>query len=163
MYKVGDIVVYKKEVCEISEIKEKFYRDMDYYVLRPINDKTLKLEIPVSMENKLIRNLITKKDFENIIINMPKIAIIDCNEKEIENEYKALMQSGKHEDLVKVIKTAYLRNKERLDNNKKTTDKDETYFKLAEQYLYSELAVVYNISYEEAKKYVLDKVNNLEV
>lgn len=163
MYKVGDIVVYKKEVCEISEIKEKFYRDMDYYVLRPINDKTLKLEIPVSMENKLIRNLITKEDFENIIVNMPKIAVIDCNEKEIENEYKALMQSGKHEDLVKVIKTAYLRNRERLDNNKKTTDKDETYFKLAEQYLYSELAVVYNISYEEAKKYVLDKVNNLEV
>lgn len=44
MYKVGDIVIYKKDVCEVSEIKEKFYRDIDYYVLRPINDKTLKLE-----------------------------------------------------------------------------------------------------------------------
>ena len=41
------------------------------------------------------------------------------------------MQNGTHEDLIKIIKTTYLRNKERLDNNKKTTDKDNYYFNQA--------------------------------
>ena len=31
------------------------------------------------------------------------------------------MLSGRHEDLIKIIKTTYLRNKERLDNKKKIT------------------------------------------
>ena len=29
------------------------------------------------------------------------------------------MQSGNHEDLIEIIKTTYLPNKERVDNNKK--------------------------------------------
>ena len=43
MYKVGDLLVYKKAVCEVSEIKIKYLRDMDYYILTPITDKSLKI------------------------------------------------------------------------------------------------------------------------
>ena len=162
MRKIGDIVIYKKAVCEITDLKKNFYKGMDYYSLSPINDKSLKVDVPVMMADKLLRDLITKDDFEAIIAEIPDITIIDCNDKEIENVYKELMQRGTHKDLIKIIKTAYLRNKERKDNNKKTTDKDESYFAMAEQYLYSELAVVYNISYEKAKEYVVGKVSELE-
>lgn len=71
------------------------------------------------------------------------------------------MQTGTHEDLIKIIKTTYFRNKERIDNNKKTTDKDNYYFNQAELYLYNEFSVVLNLTYEETRQYVIDKLNKL--
>ena len=159
MYKVGDLLVYKKDVCEIIEIKEKYLRDMDYYILAPIIDKSLKLQIPTS--SSAIRDLLTKEEVERLIKQIPTIETIKIESKNIENEYKQLMQSGTHEDLIKIIKTTYLRNKERLDNNKKTTDKDNYYFNQAELYLYNEFSVVLNLTYDETKEYVLNAVNKL--
>lgn len=66
--------------------------------------------------------LIYKKDVcivEEIIQSIPTIETIKSDSKILEQEYKLLIQSGTHEDLIKIIKTTYLRNKERLDNNKK--------------------------------------------
>ena len=159
MYKVGDLLVYKKDVCEVSEIKTKYLRDMDYYILTPIIDKSLKIQIPTN--SSAIRDLITKERVEEIIKSIPQIEIIKTESKSLENDYKQLMQTGTHEDLIKIIKTTYLRNKERLDNNKKTTDKDNYYFNQAELYLYNEFSVVLGLTYEKTKEYILKKVNEL--
>ena len=156
MYNIGDYVVYKRDVCIVKEINKKYYRDMDYYKLEPINDKSLKLDVPVN--NRYIRNIITKDRLDEIVNNIPNIDVVSGNDKYIENDYKELMLSGKHEDLVKIIKTTYLRNKERLDNKKKVTDKDIWYFKEAEKYLYTEFSIVLKCSYEEARDYVISKV-----
>lgn len=156
MYNVGDYVVYKRDVCVVKEINKKYYKDMDYYKLEPINDNSLKLDVPVN--NKYIRNIISREELDNIIDNIPNIDVIKCSDKYIENDYKSLMHSGRHEDLIKIIKTTYLRNKERIDNKKKVTDKDIMYFKKAEEYLYTEVSIVLGVSYEVAKMYVIDKV-----
>lgn len=156
MYNVGDYIVYKRDVCVVKEINKKYYKDMDYYKLEPINDNSLKLDVPVN--NKYIRNIISREELDNIIDNIPNIDVIKCSDKYIENDYKSLMHSGRHEDLIKIIKTTYLRNKERIDNKKKVTDKDIMYFKKAEEYLYTEVSIVLGVSYEEAKMYVIDKV-----
>lgn len=161
MFKKGDLLVYKKEVCKIEEIKEKYLRDMDYYILTPITDKTLKIQIPTN--SNAIRNLISKERVEEIIHSIPTIEVIKTESKTLENDYKQLMQNGTHEDLIKIIKTTYLRNKERLDNNKKTTDKDNYYFNQAELYLYNEFSVVLNLSYEETKNYIINEVNKLSI
>ncbi len=104
------------------------------------------------------RDVCVVKEINNIIDNIPNIDVIKCSDKYIENDYKSLMHSGRHEDLIKIIKTTYLRNKERTDNKKKVTDKDIMYFKKAEEYLYTEVSIVLGVSYEEAKTYVIDKV-----
>lgn len=70
--------------------------------------------------------------------------------------------SNKHEDLIRIIKTAYLRNKERTDGKRKISENNEHYFELAERYLYNEIGVVLNLSYNEIKKYVTDKVLSLD-
>lgn len=159
MYKIGDLLIYKKELCRVEEIKNKYIKDIDYYVLKLLTDESLTIQIPTN--SNLIRNLITKEEIEKIISNIPNIEVIKSNDKNLEHEYKALMQSGTHEDLIKIIKTTYLRNKERLDNNKKTTDKDNNYFNQAESYLYNEFATVLGMTYEETKEYVINKVNQL--
>ena len=158
-FKVGDLLVYKKDVCIVNEIKIKYLRDMDYYILSPITDKSLKIQIPTN--SNAIRELITKQKVKEIIRSIPNIEVIKLDSKNLENEYKQLMQNGTHEDLIKIIKTTYLRNKERIDNNKKTTDKDNYYFNQAESYLYSELSVVLNLTYDETKEYIISEVNKL--
>ena len=159
MYKVNDLLVYKKDVCVVEEIKPKYLRDTDYYVLSPLTDKSLKLQVPTT--SNAIRDLIKKEKIEGIIQSIPNIEVIKSDAKTLEADYKLLMQNGTHEDLIKIIKTIYLRNKERLDNNKKTTDKDNYYFNQAELYLYNEFSVVLNLTYDETKQYIIDKLNNL--
>ena len=159
MYKVNDLLVYKKDVCVVEEIKPKYLRDTDYYVLSPLTDKSLKLQVPTT--SNAIRDLIKKEKIEEIIQSIPNIEVIKSDAKTLEADYKLLMQNGTHEDLIKIIKTIYLRNKERLDNNKKTADKDNYYFNQAELYLYNEFSVVLNLTYDETKQYIIDKLNNL--
>lgn len=161
MYKIGDYVVYKKDVCRIDEIKENHINEMDYYVLVPIYDESLKTLVPVDNKNGYIRSLLSREEVENIIERIPLIPIINCNTKNIESEYKVLLLSNKHEDLIKIIKTTYLRNKERLDSNRKVGDKDKMYFEKAERYLYTEFALVLGKSIEEVKQYIIDKVSSI--
>ena len=82
-------------------------------------------------------------------------------DKMLENEYKRLLHEGGYDGLIKIIKTTYLRNNDRINSKKKISEKDETYFNLAEKYLYNEFAVSLGISPEEAKEYVINKVNEL--
>lgn len=162
MFKPKDYVVYKREVCQVKEIKEKYINNTDYYILEPINDNTLKINVPVNNNNNFLRNLITKDKVEQIISKIPKVNIINKNEKGIELEYKKLLKSNDYIDLIKIIKTTYLRNKERINNNKKIGEKDNNYFELAEKYLYTEFGIVLNLSYEETKKYVIKEIEKLQ-
>lgn len=157
MKNIGDYVIYRKEVCKVVEIKEKFFKDMDYYRLVPISDESLHLDVPVSNEN-LLRYLITKDQVEELIQKIPDINLIESEEKNLENEYKTLINSGNLEDYIKIIKTTYTRNKERIESKRKISDKDNHYFNLAEKYLYNEFSIVLNKSFEETKQYVIDNV-----
>ena len=157
MYKVDDLLVYKKDLCRVKEIKYKYLRNTDYYVLSPITDDSLKIQVPV--DSKVIRNIISKEETNKIINTIPNIDIIKSDAKTLENEYKTLMQNGTHEDLIKIIKTTYLRNEERIANNKKTIDKDNYYFNQAESYLYQEFAISLNMPYNEVKQYIIDTLS----
>ena len=156
MYNIGDYIIYLKDVCKILDIKEKYMNNTDYYILSPINDESLKLNIPIN--NKSIRNLISKEEVNNIINNILNIEILEYDDKTIEFEYKKLLTNGTHEDLIKIIKTSYLRNKKRIDNKKKISDKDKNYFELAEKYLYTEFSIVLDMSFDDTREYVIDKV-----
>lgn len=162
MFNINDYVVYKKEVCRVKEIKENGLDNSFYYVLVPITDESLKIEVPTANRLGYLRNLISKEEIDDIIKNIPNIRIIEENDRLIENEYKELLKKGTFEDLITIIKTTYLRNKAREDSKKKISDKDNTYFNLAEKYLYTEFSIVLNKSYEDTKKYVEDEVRKLE-
>lgn len=159
--KIGDYIVYLKDVCQITEIKPNYMNNLDYYTLVPVNDKSLKLNIPIKEKQNLIRNLIKLEEIENVIEEIPNIDILEADDKLIENEYKNLLSNPIPENLIKIIKTSYLRNKKRYDNKKKISDKDKHYFELAEKYLYTEFSIVLNKSFEETREYVKEKVETL--
>ena len=156
MYKIGEYLVYRKSVCQVKEIKEK--KGTNYYQLVPIDDASLKIEVPVEDKDKVLRNLITKEEIENLVKNMPNIELIDCNDRMIELEYRNLLATGNKEDIIRVLKTAHLRNKARLENKKKIKEKDINYLEKAEKLLYNEFSIVLNLSLEDTKQYIINKV-----
>ena len=160
MYKIGDYVIYLKDVCKIADIKKHYLNDTDYYILVPINDNSLKLNIPVT--NTSIRGLLKKDEVNAIIDNIINVKVLETDEKNIEAEYKKLLQSGNHEDLIKLIKTTYLRNKERIDKKRKISDTDRNYFEMAEKYLYTEFSVVLDMSFDETKEYIINKMTEVQ-
>lgn len=159
MFKPNEYIIYKRETCKVTDILKNYINNQDYYLLTPIKDTSLKIKIPTQNEN--IRPLITKEAVASLIAKIPQIEVIEADTKSLENAYKELLSTNNHEALIKIIKTTYLRNKERLDNNKKTTDKDNYYFNLAENYLYQEFQIVLNLTYDETKEYVISKVTEL--
>lgn len=107
----------------------------DYYILLPLNDDSLIIDIPTDNRMGYLRNVVTKEEAENIINKIKDIEPLDnINERNIENTYKELLYNGNHNDLIKIIKTSYLRNEVRINNKKKTSDKDAKYFDFAEKY-----------------------------
>ena len=141
-----DYIVYRKETCKIIGKEDRYYK------LVPINDTSIKYKVPVN--SNLLKKVITKEEIDRLLLEIPEINIIDLGEKQIEQEYKELMKSGTHEDLVKIIKTSYLRNL----NNKRISEIDDEYFKRAEKYLYEEIGIVLNLSFEDTKKYIINKL-----
>ena len=160
MYKINELVVYKKDVCKIINIKN--ISEKKYYVLSPIDDESLTISVPFEKEKIFLRKIISKKEAEKIINCIPNIKTIDdLNDKYIENTYKDLLNNPTYDNLIKIIKSAYIRNKFRTDNNKKTSDKDSKYFNLAEKYLYNELSVALGMNFEEVKNYIINRVQEI--
>ncbi len=163
MFKQDEYVVYKKNICKVKEIKENYFKDVSYYILSPIEDGSLTISLPTSNENGILRAIMSKEEVENLINSIPSIETINPeSNRPIHYEYKDLIMTGKHEDLIKIIKTAYLRNDAKLNDGKKVGATDTNYLKLAEQSLYNEISIVLGLSYNETKKYVQNKVKELD-
>ena len=157
-------LVNKVKISKVHNIEEY---DLTYYGSKNLNpdfvarfnEQVAKINIPKNMSSKLLRHLNTKKDIEKLISKIKTIPLLDVNSKNIEEDYKRCLRDETLESLIAIIKTSYFRNQSRLAHNKKMTDKDKYYYELAEKFLYNEIAYIYNTTYEDAKKYVLDKLN----
>ena len=157
MYKENDYVVYKKEVCKVREINRNKITVTTYYILVPVDDESLIIDVPTDDRMGYLRDVISQKEAYELIQKMPQIEPLqNIEDRYIERNYKELLGKGTHEDLIKIIKTAYLRNDQRLKNKKKMSEKDSNYFNLAEKYLYNEIAISLNLNFEETKNYILN-------
>lgn len=158
MYKENDYVIYRHNVCKIKSINENKQTGKVFYTMNPIEDESLMINIPVN--SNLLRKVISSDEAKILIEKIPQISpLTDINEKNIETQYKELLSTDNHENLVKIIKTTYLRNEKRINNKKKISDKDDKYFNLAEKYLYNELSISLNMTVESIKEYIFEIVN----
>ena len=160
MYKIDDYVVYRHDVCKIKDIRENKLTGKTYYVMTPLDDESLIIDIPTEDKMGFLRNIISKEDAEKLINNISSIGPLNgIRDKDLVFLYKELINTGTHENLIKIIKTTYLRNEDRLNNKRKISEKDNTYFKLAEKYLYNELSISLGMTVDEVKNYIIKVVN----
>ena len=159
MFKKDDYLVYGNDVCQVADIKVSSFNNEKYYVLKPMTDLSLTISIPVSSDK--LKKIMTKKEALRLINSIDEVEVIDVkNEKMYGSQYKELFSTGDHTSLIKIIKTTYLRNKKRKENNKKISDIDDTFFKKSERLLYDELAIALGKTYDEIKEYIKELIDN---
>lgn len=161
MFEENSYVMYKKNVCKVRGIRHNKMNENDYYILLPIDDISLTIDVPTDNHMGYLRNIISKEKAEKIVKNIKSIEPLEnINEKNAESTYKELIHKGNHDDLVRIIKTSYLRNEVRINDRKKTSEKDTKYFDLAEKYLYNELSFALNKTFEETKEYIVKSMGS---
>jgi CarD family transcriptional regulator len=101
----------------------------------------------------------SREEIDDLLDKIKSIDLIKESDRKLEFKYKELLDSDSPEDLVRIIKTAYLRNKNRIDNKRKISEKDKHYFDLAEHYLYNEISVVMGMSFDETREYIIEKMD----
>ncbi len=160
MYKVGDTVVYRRNVCKVIGMAKHPLTGEDCYVLEPMvqANGSMTMTVPVSNKGGHLRNLITKKQLQELIEKVPDVDTLESKPANMRSQYAAVMKGDSLEDLITVIKTTYMRNAMREQNHKKTASIDEEYLGKAETYLYNELSYVLNMSPEDCKAYFNSEV-----
>ena len=107
-----------------------------------------------------MRPVLSRKEALQLIDEMEETNLLGIqNEKKREEDYRASFQKCDCRELVKLIKTIYLREQKRKSEGKKITSQDERYFHMAQMNLYGELAVSLGIDREEVKEFIMARMN----
>lgn len=165
MFQIGDIVIYGHHgVCEIIGIGNLKMPMADqeklYYTLRPVYRTGSSVYAAVDNHKIVMRLVISKEEANKLIERIPQIETVwIVNEKAREVQFKEALQTCDPEEMVKMIKTLYLRKQQRLEKGKKVTVVDEKYFRQAEDKLYEELAYALDMNKNEIGSYITEKMS----
>ena len=164
MFQKGEFIIYgNKGVCEVTDISKIAIsgasRDRLYYVLQPAQDKEGRIFTPVDGQKTEMRRILNRKEAAELIDSIPSIGNLwVADERQRELNYKQAVNSCDCREWIKIIKTLWLRNQQRLSQGKKITAMDRKYFKMAEDNLYGELSVSLEIPKEKMEEYITEKV-----
>lgn len=156
MYKINDVVVYRRDVCRVVGKKKSDLTNEMCYILEPLDQKSgghVQMQVPVSNKAHHLRDLVTKEQIEQLCRKASDVGTLESKPANMKSQYATVMKGDSLEDLVMIIKTSYLRNQERMKNHKKLASIDEEYLAKAEKYLYSELSAALDMSYDDSKAY----------
>lgn len=168
MFKTGDFVIYGSHgACEVTSIGPMnmagTIKDRLYYTLSSVYTPGSTIYTPVDNEKVTMRPVASKKEAVEFVESIPEIEALWLNdEKSREQEYKAAIKTCECTDLIKIIKTLYLRKESRLGDGKKVTSVDEKYLRMAENLLYGELAIPLQLDRSEVINYITDCVSKRE-
>ena len=162
MFQVGDYIVYGSNgICRVEEITHPDIAgstpDKLYYVLVPEKTRDSRLFCPTDNNRVVLRSVITAEEAKALLEEVKEIEPLKIqSERQRDDTYKKAMKSCDLRQCVQMIKALLIRKEEREANGKKVTVTDERYMKLAEDGLYSELALAMGIDREEIKEKFLD-------
>lgn len=158
MFQVNEMIVYGKHgVCKVvarGKIDMPMIdKNKEYYTLLSCKEKASVVYAPVENNKTVMRYVLTQDEVNKLLKEVPALEEIWIgNEREREACYKEILGRCDCRELIRILKTLYLRKQSRLESGKKTTAVDERYFYLAEEQLYGELSFVLGKTKEEILK-----------
>lgn len=164
MFEIGEYVVCGNNgVCLIQEITTLRMSGVDknrkYYILKPVYSANSTVYVPVDALQSSMRRILSKEEANMLVDSIPQVQIMTIrDEKTVEAQYRECMQSNRCDELVKLLKTLKTRKKSRLEKGHKVTAVDSRYYKMAEENLCGELAVVFGISRSEVEEVIDGKM-----
>ena len=95
----------------------------------------------------------------DLIAEMKDVELLEIKEEKKRNDiFNEALKTYDCKDLVKIIKTLYIRQEQKLAEGKKSTAGDDKYLKIAEDRLYGELAISLDMDRKDVKEFVEKKV-----
>lgn len=164
MFGIGDYVICgNKGVCTVENITTLnitgVNKEREYYILKPLYMAGSTVYVPVDSPKESMRKVLEREEAEKLIKEIPNIPLlVITNDKFSEQMYRDCIRTNDCEDLVKIIKTIYMRKQKRIQAGRKVTAVDAKYFHMAEDHLYGELAVALNISRKEVESCIVEVI-----
>lgn len=164
MFQVGDFMIYgNKGVCKVENVgildSADMPKDTVYYTLFPYFLKGSKIYSPVDNDKVNMRPIITKEDAMKLIDDIKSInSLWVSDEKNREFAYKEAVKKSDCRELIRIIKTIYIRKQSRLIDGKKVSSLDTKYYKLAEENFYGELSVSLGMGIDAVREIVLTRL-----
>lgn len=164
MFSIGQKVICgNKGVCTIEDITTLDISGVDkekkYYILKPEYLVASTVYVPVDSAITSMRVILTREEAEELIQSIPSIPVLEIkNEQLLEQDYRSCLKTNSCTDWVKLIKTIYERRQKRIQMGRRETYIDSKYFRIAEDVLYGELAVVLGLQREQVSQYIISKL-----
>ncbi|SES31292.1 CarD family transcriptional regulator [Psychrobacillus sp. OK032] len=167
MFNVGDIIIYSAHgLCKIDDICEKTYGDntRNYYVLHPLENSKLIINIPVDSEQVVMQKVVERDEAEDILqsFQQPGIEWIE-NAKQRTKQYNSLVNTGDRKEIAKVANTLMRKKREANKNKEKMYDHDRVLLTSIQNTMFKELALSLNTTYGEISTYVKRMISQYEV
>ena len=168
MFETGDYIVYGSTgICQVMGVTtmnmDGIPKDRLYYILRPDGQTEGKIFTPVDNVKLVMRRVMTRTDAENLINEIPDIETLNIKDDKLrEEKYKECLRSCESREMIRIIKTIYLRKKERFAKGKKVTATDERYLKQAEENLYSELSMLLGVPKNKMESYITARLTRAQ-
>lgn len=165
MFEIGEYVVCgNKGVCIVEDVAKLDISGVDkereYYILKPLYMAGSTVYVPVDAAEKSMRRVLKRDEAQKLIKEIPDIPLlVITNEKLSEQMYRECIKTNDCEELIKIIKTIYLRKQKRIQAGRKVTAVDAKYFHIAEDSLYGELAVALEMPKDEVESYITKEMN----
>lgn len=162
MFQIGEAIVYGHSgVCRIEDIRQETFGSVTrtYYVLRPLHDAHSTVYCPVEQAENKLRALLTKAEIDRLIDALPQSddQWVD-NDSERRDRFSDTLKSGDRAQLLGLIRTLYLRRREKAEAGKKLHLADERVMHDAERLLHEEFAHVLGIQPTEVVEYIRARV-----
>ncbi len=164
MFEVGEYIIYgTKGVCIVADIAPMHLDGMSdgalYYVLQPYHQSGSRIFVSVDNNKTIMRRILSKEEALSLINEMADISELWIdNDKVREEKYKECVRSCDCRELVRIIKTLYMRRIKRLKEGKKITATDERYLRIAREQLYSELSIPLDVPVKDMEQYIAEKM-----
>lgn len=160
MYQIGETVLYGTEgVCRIGGTQEMKVggKKKPYYVLKPVYREGATVFVPMDNDALLskMRRVLSAEEIDAILRSAAEEELLwidDPNERK--QEYSRILTCGDRRELVRLIRTLYLRRQELRAVGKHLRSGDDQLLRDAEKLLNDELALVLNIPQHEVPEYI---------
>ena len=164
MFEVGDFVVYGSDgVYQVEKVGPLNMIGVDknklYYTLTSPYMKGSRIFSAVDNQTVVMRAVMKKDEALELIDSMKEMELLEIQDDKKRNDvFKEALRTYDCKELVKIIKTLYVRQEQKQAEGKKNTAGDEKFFHIAEERLYGELAIALDMDKKNVKDYVEARV-----
>ncbi len=167
MFQKGELVIYGNYgICRVDEIGIPSISLADdktlYYTLAPLFHSGV-IYVPIDT-SVYMRPILSKEQAEELIEQIPEIqeeSITGQDVRALGEKYKGFLSTHQCEDLVRLIKTIYTKEKIMTAKGKKLAKTEQDYGKLAKEMLHRELSLALDIPYEKVQLYITDRIKKM--